>query len=86
MASYLPEACDFIQMLTASILYAVGPGLVIILFAGVHERILLARPLQEASIASITAGILSLTFMAFRAWYRREIIVKRLATASSSAP
>ena len=41
----------------------------LILFAGVRERILLARvpkPLQDTSIALITAGILSLTFFAFK--------------------
>ena len=41
----------------------------LILFAGVREKILLARvpkPLQDTSIALVTAGILSLTFMAFK--------------------
>jgi len=41
----------------------------LILFAGVRERILLARvpkPLQDTSIALVTAGVLSLTFFAFK--------------------
>jgi electron transport complex protein RnfA len=47
----------------------VGFGLALILLAGVRERILLARvprPLQDTSIGLITAGLLSLTFFAFR--------------------
>jgi electron transport complex protein RnfA len=43
--------------------------LALILFAGVRERILIARvprPLQDTSIALVTAGILSLTFFAFK--------------------
>ncbi len=65
----IKEDYNFIEMLTASISYAAGFGLALILFAGVRERILLARvprPLQDASIALVTAGILSLTFMAFK--------------------
>jgi electron transport complex protein RnfA len=63
------EEYDFIQALVASFAYAVGFGLALILFAGVRERILLARvprPLQDTSIALVTAGILSLTFFAFK--------------------
>ena len=63
------EEYNFMQALVASFSYAVGFGLALILFAGVRERILLARvpkPLQDTSIALITAGILSLTFFAFR--------------------
>lgn len=59
----------FIQSLVSSFAYAVGFGLALILFAGVRERILLARvpkPLQDTSIALVTAGILSLTFFAFK--------------------
>jgi len=39
------------------------------LFAGVRERILLARvpkPLQDTAIGLVTAGLLSLTFFAFK--------------------
>ena len=59
----------FIQSLVASFAYAIGFGLALILFAGVRERILLARvpkPLQDTSIALVTAGVLSLTFFAFK--------------------
>ncbi|MBW2193799.1 MAG: electron transport complex subunit RsxA, partial [Deltaproteobacteria bacterium] len=47
----------------------VGFGVALVLFAGVRERILLARvpkPLQDTSIGLVTAGILSLTFFAFK--------------------
>ncbi len=63
------EDYNFMQALVASFAYAVGFGLALILFAGVRERILLARvpkPLQDTSIALVTAGILSLTFFAFK--------------------
>jgi len=63
------EELSFLQALVASIAYAVGFGLALILFAGVRERILLARvpkPLQDTSIALVTAGVLSLTFFAFK--------------------
>lgn len=59
----------FMQSLIASFAYAVGFGLALILFAGVRERILLARvpkPLQDTSIGLITAGMLSLAFFAFK--------------------
>jgi electron transport complex protein RnfA len=60
---------NFLQSLVASFAYAVGFGLALILFAGLRERILLARvpkPLQDTSIALVTAGIISLSFYAFR--------------------
>jgi electron transport complex protein RnfA len=63
------EEYTFIESLVTSFAYAVGFGLALILFAGVRERTLLARvprPLQDTSIALITAGILSLTFFAFK--------------------
>jgi electron transport complex protein RnfA len=63
------EEYNFMQALVASFGYAVGFGLALILFAGVRERILIARvprPLQDTSIALVTAGILSLTFLAFK--------------------
>ena len=65
------EEYSFMQAVVASFSYAVGFGLALILFAGVRERILLARvpkPLQDTSIALVTAGILSLTFFAFKGW------------------
>ena len=63
------EEYTVLEALVASFSYAVGFGLALILFAGVRERILLARvprPLQDTAIALVTAGILSLTFMAFK--------------------
>ena len=63
------EEYNFIEAVVASFSYAVGFGLALILFAGVREKILLARvpkPLQDTSIALVTAGILSLTFFAFK--------------------
>ena len=63
------DELSFLKALVASIAYAVGFGLALILFAGVRERILLARvpkPLQDTSIALVTAGVLSLTFFAFK--------------------
>ena len=65
------EEYNFLQALVASFAYAAGFGLALILFAGVRERILLARvprPLHDTSIGLITAGILSLTFFAFKGW------------------
>ena len=59
----------FVESLVTSFSYAAGFGLALILFAGVRERILLSRvpkPLQDTSIALVTAGILSLTFFAFK--------------------
>jgi electron transport complex protein RnfA len=63
------EEYNFMQALVASFAYAVGFGLALILFAGVREKILIGRvprPLQDTSIALVTAGILSLTFLAFK--------------------
>ena len=63
------EEYTFIQALVTSFAYAVGFGLALVLFAGIREKILLARvpkPLQDTSIALVTAGILSLTFFAFK--------------------
>jgi len=60
---------SFMQALVASFAYAAGFGLALILFAGLRERILLARvprPLQDTSIALVTAGIVSLSFYAFK--------------------
>jgi electron transport complex protein RnfA len=63
------EEYTFLQALVASFSYAVGFGVALILFAGVRERILIGRvprPLQDTSIALVTAGILSLCFLAFK--------------------
>jgi electron transport complex protein RnfA len=65
----IKEEYDFVQALVASLSYAVGFGLALVLFAGVRERILLARvpgPLQGTAIGLVTAGMLSLAFFAFK--------------------
>ncbi len=63
------EEYGFIQALISAISYAVGFGFALILFAGVRERVVLGRvpqPLQDTSIGLVTAGVLSLTFFAFK--------------------
>lgn len=63
------EEYDFIQALVAAVSYAAGFALALILFAGLRERILLARvpkPLQDTSIGLVTAGMISLAFFAFK--------------------
>jgi electron transport complex protein RnfA len=63
------EEYTFLESLVTSFAYAAGFGIALILFAGVREKILLARvpkPLQDTSIALVTAGIMSLTFFAFK--------------------
>jgi len=63
------EEYEFIQSLVSSFSYAVGFGLALILFAGVRERILLARvpkPLRDTSIGLVAAGMISLAFFAFK--------------------
>ena len=65
----IKEEYTFLETLVSSFAYAVGFGLALILFAGVRERILLARvpkPLQDTSIGLVTAGMLSLAFFAFK--------------------
>jgi electron transport complex protein RnfA len=47
---------------------AVGFSLVLILFAGIRERVTVAdvpRPFQGSAVAMITAGLMSLAFMGF---------------------
>ncbi len=63
------EEYNFMQALVASFAYAIGFGLALVLFAGLRERIVLARvpkPLQDTSIGLVTAGMLSLAFFAFK--------------------
>ncbi len=65
----IKEEYSFIEALVTSFSYAAGFGLALILFAGVREKVLLARvprPLMDTSIALVTAGIMSLTFFAFK--------------------
>ena len=63
------EDYDFVHAIVASIAYAVGYGFALILFAGIRERILLARvpkPLQDTAIGLVMAGMMSLAFFAFK--------------------
>ncbi len=63
------EEYGFIQALISAMSYATGFGFALILFAGVRERVILGRvpkPLQDTSIGLVTAGVLSLTFFAFK--------------------
>lgn len=63
------EEYTFMQALVSSFAYPVGFGLALIIFAGLRERIILARvprPLQDTSIGLVTAGMLSLAFFAFK--------------------
>ncbi|MDI6688794.1 MAG: electron transport complex subunit RsxA [Desulfobacterales bacterium] len=63
------EEYTFMQTIVSSFSYAAGFGVALVLFAGVRERILLARvpkPLQDTSIGLVTAGLLSLAFFAFK--------------------
>lgn len=63
------ENYSFMKSLVSSFAYATGFGLALILFAGVRERILLARvpkPLQDTSIGLVTAGLIALAFFAFK--------------------
>ena len=63
------EEYTFVQSLVTSFSYATGFGLALVLFAGVRERILLARvpkPLEDTAIGLVTAGMLSLAFFAFK--------------------
>ncbi len=65
----IDQEYNFMQALVASFAYAVGFGLALIIFAGLREKTLLARvpkPLQDTSIALVTAGVLSLAFYAFK--------------------
>ena len=63
------EEYTFLQAIVASFAYAVGFGLALVLFAGIRERINVARvpqPLQDTSIGLVTAGIIALSFFAFK--------------------
>ena len=65
----IDEELSFMKSLVASFGFAVGFGVALILFAGVRERILLARvpkPLQDTSIGLVTAGIIALAFFSFK--------------------
>lgn len=60
---------DFTTTLISSFAYPVGFGLALVLFAGIRERILIARvpkPLQDTSIGLVTAGLMALAFFSFK--------------------
>ncbi|MBF0242100.1 MAG: electron transport complex subunit RsxA [Desulfamplus sp.] len=63
------EEYTFMQSVVSSFSYAVGFGLALVLFAGIRERIIIARvpkPLQDTSIGLVTAGMIALSFFAFK--------------------
>ena len=65
----IDEELSFMKSLFASFGFAVGFGLALIFFAGVRERITLARvpkPLQDTSIGLVTAGLIALAFFTFK--------------------
>ncbi|OEU51365.1 MAG: electron transport complex subunit RsxA [Desulfobacterales bacterium C00003060] len=65
----IKEEYNFLEMLVSSFAYAAGFGLALILFAGLRERIIIGRvpgPLQDVSIALVTAGFMSLSFLGFK--------------------
>ncbi|RLC27465.1 MAG: electron transport complex subunit RsxA [Deltaproteobacteria bacterium] len=65
----IKEEYDFMHTLVASFSYAAGFGLALILFAGIRERINLGRvpkPLADTSIGLVTAGMIALSFFAFK--------------------
>lgn len=62
------EQHDFIQSIIYGFGAAVGFSLALIIFAGMRERLAVAdvpAPFKGASIAMITAGLMSLAFMGF---------------------
>lgn len=65
----IKEESSFLEAAVSSFAYALGFGLALVLFAGVRERINIARvpkPLQDTSIGLVTAGMIALTFMSFK--------------------
>ncbi len=65
----IDEDLSFMKSLFASFGFAVGFGVALIIFAGVRERITLARvpkPLQDTSIGLVTAGLIALAFYTFK--------------------
>ena len=65
----IKEEYTFLQAVVASFSYAIGFGLALVLFAGLRERINIARvpqPLQDTSLGLVTAGMIALSFYAFK--------------------
>ena len=66
--NFVQESHGFLQSLVYGLGAALGFSLVMVLFAGMRERINAAdvpAPFQGASIALITAGLMALGFMGF---------------------
>ena len=64
----LQEKHDFVQSLLFGMGGAVGFSMVLILFAGIRERLEAAdvpEPFRGGSIAMVTAGLMSMAFMGF---------------------
>ncbi len=60
---------NFLECLVYSFAAAAGFGLALILFAGIRERFEFApvpRPLRGTALGLVTAGLMSLTFFAFK--------------------
>lgn len=65
----IKEEYTFLEALISSVFYAVGFGVALTLFTGIRERVILGRvprALQDTSIGLVSAGMVALTFMAFR--------------------
>lgn len=63
------EEYTFVQTVVSSISYAVGFALALVLFAGVRERVILARtpkPMADTAIGLVTAGMIAMAFFAFK--------------------
>lgn len=65
----IKEEYSFIEALISSFSYAAGFGVALVLFAGIRERMILARvpkPLQDTAIGLVGAGMMSLAFFGFK--------------------
>ena len=65
----IQEGLDLLETIVFSAASAVGFGLALVLFAGLRERFEIARipkPLQGTGIGLVTAGLLALSFFAFK--------------------
>ena len=65
----IQEGFNLLETLIFSLASAAGFGLALVLFAGIRERLEIARvprPLQGTGIGLITAGLLALSFFAFK--------------------
>jgi electron transport complex protein RnfA len=63
------EDLNLLQTVVFSVASAAGFGLALVLFAGIRERFEISRvpkPLQGTGIGLVTAGLLALSFFAFK--------------------